>query len=124
MESGVPELPSGATYWRPSSADEPICQCELISDLDHITLDPGGIGGENLELIRTVHSWVVVMSQDCDLEWDRTARRRLASARPKPSVGQAAVDWGVADRDNRKQLMEGILFCVADEVEAVHAASG
>jgi hypothetical protein len=65
-----------------------------------------------------------VVSQDCDLEYDGVARGQIDAAGPAPVRGSERLDWDEANRAARVKLLDGILVCVAGEVQAVHDASG
>lgn len=113
-----------ADYWRPSDPAVPLGECELLSELERITLDPTDIGlSEAFGSIRVTFPYVMIMSQDCDLEWDHTARRHIETAGIPPVHGQARRDWDQAHKDARAKLMEGVLLCVAEEESVVRVSS-
>jgi hypothetical protein len=97
--------------------------CEVLSEVERIFLRAGAIGQATPELEVRTYPYVVVISQDCDLEWDHDARQRIANAGQQPASGHAAQDWAVADKNARNKLLDGVLLCVADEEDVVHDAS-
>lgn len=68
-------------------------QGEIISELRHYKLDVNSIESEQPVFDCETHPYAVVMSQDCDLDWDYRARNGLA---------------------NEGKLLPSVLFCVAD----------
>jgi hypothetical protein len=117
-------LPSGAAYWRRANPALPLGECELLSDLQRITLEAADIGAsEGLRLNEVTHPFAMILSQDCDLEWDESARRHIESAGPPPAIGQGRIDWNKADKDARTKLMDGVLICVAEEESVVRLTS-
>jgi hypothetical protein len=117
-------LPSGVEYWRRVDPALPLGECEMLSELQRITLEPADIGaGEGVRLNEVTYPYAMILSQDCDLEWDQTARRHIESAGAPPAIGQARIDWDRADKDARTKLMEGVLICVAEEESVVRVTS-
>lgn len=121
---GALQLPSGAEYWRRVEPESPIGECELLSELNRVTIEAADVGLQEPRLGRDTYAYVMVVTQACDLEFDGVARRQIEAAGPAPLRGQERIDWDAANRSARGKLLEGILVCVADEVEVVHDASG
>lgn len=112
-----------ASYWRPSSPGGPLEACELLAEVEQFTIDPGDVGRDDPNLIKTTYPFAMVLSQDCDLEWDAVARRQIAEAGTPPAIGQERKDWDQADRVARTKLIDGVLLCVADPEEVVRVPS-
>ena len=73
-----------------SSADEALRQGEILSDVIQFRLDITGLGefpvGDHARGSKFMHPLVVVVSQDCDLDWDFKGRANLKSGKELPAV--------------------------------------
>ena len=76
--------------YTPSTEDSPLRQGELLSGIVHAQRKLDSIGTGLALIIRSVeHPWVIVLSQDCDLDWDfkwRQEQSQLASPQRRPST--------------------------------------
>ncbi len=59
-----------SVYRRSEPFGSPICQGEIFSNVFQFRLKIESITGTNLEIERDIHDYVIVLSQDCDLEQD------------------------------------------------------
>jgi len=92
--SGIYELPVGM-----------IQQGELVSGLVQQLLNVDRLREGGLEVDEVTHSFVVIVSQSCDLEWDRAARQpggELDKVLPNVMVCEAHAAMDVKDRKNVK----------------------
>ena len=62
-----------ADFYVPS-ADKPLRQCEIVSDLKQLTPIPGAGWSDAPDIEIIDHPFAIVLSQDCDLEQDYQAR--------------------------------------------------
>lgn len=74
-----------------SSLDEPLRQGEILSDVVQLRLDVSQLltfPGEQdaLKIVRVMHPLAVVISQDCDLDWDYKWRLDSKGGKEVPSV--------------------------------------
>jgi len=90
-----------------ASAEGAVRQGELLSDVLEIVPTPDFITGESQELISIQHEYLVVLSQDCDLDWDYRSRLQVA---------------GDSTASAPKQ-MASILLCKVDAASEVRARS-
>ncbi|MCV0377403.1 hypothetical protein [Microbacterium sp.] len=67
--------------------------------------------------------WALVVSQDCDLEFDFRARTKLREIGDPPAHGQERRDWNEASIKAQAKVMTMIILCQADVSDAVMAAS-
>lgn len=81
----IPSEPSGA-----------IRQGEIISGLIVTRIDPTTMFQEEPDFIPEQHPYVIVVSQDCDLDWDYKAR----------------LPENVKDLKQRHKILPNILFCM------------
>lgn len=74
------------SIYRPSLPDEALRQGEVITDLAQVVSVPN-TGGPNIQVSFSVHPYVVVLTQDCDLDLDHQARAGTVAADKKiPAV--------------------------------------
>jgi len=83
-------VPSSGIY-AASPADGPLRQGEILSDIIQLRLDVAGLASfpgvqDALPIIRVVHPLAVVISQDCDLDWDYKWRIAQKGGKEVPSV--------------------------------------
>jgi hypothetical protein len=76
--------------YRPSLREEPIRQGEILTGLTQIKLDPISFNSDKSKIVSVEHPFAIVVSQDCDLDWDGRAR-----------LGQGS----------SQKLIPSILFC-------------
>jgi hypothetical protein len=81
-----------------SSLDDPLRQGEIVSDLRQFPLDPDNMDVEKPFLKPIHHPFAIIVSQDCDLDWDFRARQSL-------------------DPKQRHKLLPNILFCMVATAE-------
>lgn len=91
------------SIYRKAPETGPLRQGEIVSDLIQAYVALDTIGEEALDFLEKVHPFAVVVSQDCDLDWDWKARN--------------------CD-DNPGKLMSGVLFCVAGPADGVVSEMG
>jgi len=65
-----------------SIPDHPLRQGEILSNLTQVRIDLDSLGFEE-RLDHTLHPYAIVVSQDCDLDWDYKARQNEAKAHKK-----------------------------------------
>ena len=117
-------LASGVPYWYASDPGTPLRQCEMLSDVEHVTVALADIGKpDEIGVVPTVYPYALILSQDCDMEWDQKNRRALANATEPPSRSDAREAWDAANRKLRAKLMAGVLFCAAEDEATVKAAA-
>jgi hypothetical protein len=79
-----------ARIYAPSSVGEPLRQGEILADVVRYRLFIEGLAGfpteESPALHRVVHPLAIVISQDCDLDWDFKARAEQSISKELPSV--------------------------------------
>jgi hypothetical protein len=80
---------------------------QLISDVREIIPTPGFVTGESEELIPIQHDFLIVLSQDCDLDWDYKSRFETDSAN--------------APGDSKR--MASVLLCKVDTAQGVRQRS-
>jgi len=73
-----------------SSPDEsgPLRQCEVLEGVRELRFDASEVTVENIDndappAVRVFHPWTIVLSPDCDLEWDFFSRQSTASSTSK-----------------------------------------
>lgn len=112
------------SYWRPSISDRPLAQCEMLCEVEQIAIDLEAIGKlEGVGFVPTTYAFALILSQDCDLEFDQRARRSLASAGMQPASGPEREAWDTSDRKSKSKLMNGVLLCAAEDEATVKAAA-
>lgn len=90
---------TGVIYERSSKKRGPLRQGEILSDIIQVRINLKDIRAEKLPRLRNiVHPWVIIVSQDCDLDWDFKARR---------------------DEGSPLKLMPSVLFCEMFEATKV-----
>lgn len=90
-------------FYESSPLGSPLRQGEILSNLLQVRLDPTTIHSEEPVRIIVAHPFAIVVSQDCDLDWDFRARQ-----------GQA--------KEHRK--MPNILFCEVTEATTLRGREG
>jgi hypothetical protein len=100
-------------YWLRSPESGPLLTCEVLSDVEHVVLDPACLGTDRHSIIVESHAYVLVMSQACDIEWHIDARQKLAGLGSAPADRGQRQEWSVKQRRHQAQLMDGILLCEA-----------
>ena len=69
-----------ASIYAPSESAGRLRQCEILSDLVQRVVDLESIGSDDPPIVHpTTHPYAIVLSQDCDLEWDYKARQEEPS---------------------------------------------
>jgi hypothetical protein len=71
--------------YQPSIIDSPLRQGEILSNVIQYKLDPSTLSPEDTESSlaqQILHSYAIIVTQDCDLDWDYRSRK---SDRPQPS---------------------------------------
>jgi hypothetical protein len=91
-----------------ASAEGAVRQGELLSGVLEIVPTPEFVTGDGQDLIPVRHDHVVVLSQDCDLDWDYKSR--------SPAAGNSAA--------SAPKLMASILLCKVDTASDVRSRSG
>ena len=116
----------GDAIYEPAQQDGAIRQGEIITGLIQLVVDLETIGAESPDIIPILHPYALVVSQDCDLDWDYKARN-VAPAPNKllPSIllcevltaetlrGTAEVNstiWGSIknNKNERYQFLQGV----------------
>lgn len=74
--------------YNPTSADGPLRQGDILEGLIELRPDVSGsivevVASEHPPVERVRHPWAIILSPDCDLEWDFEARRGHAQAETK-----------------------------------------
>lgn len=88
-------------------------QGEILTGLVQVKLAVGSlfpIGDEQRILEEVIHPFVIVASQDCDLDWDYKARKSISS--------KGEIEVG-ADK-----MMPNIIFCEANTASALKSSPG
>lgn len=80
----------GSGIYLPSPPKGPLRQGEILSDIKQPILRSGSPGSEEIVVDFIEHPYAIVVSQDCDLDWDYKARHKEA-------------------KENK--LMPSVLFC-------------
>lgn len=92
----------------PSSADGVLRQGEIVSDVIQVHLRAESLGAEagDVELEEKVHPYALILTQDCDLDWDFKAR----AAQP-----------GDQRQENKRQakLVPNVMLCELATTEAL-----
>ena len=115
---------SDPSYWI-ASEPGPFRQCELLSNVRAIRPLVAAIDASAEDEIEVVtYPWALIMSQDCDLEWDSHARSALDDAGSAPSHGEARKAWNELVVRERSRLLEEVLMCVASDEGVVRESSG
>jgi hypothetical protein len=65
---------SGTQKYIQTSTDEPLRQGEIITQLIQFKINLDTVGTENLAVDPVMHPYAIIVSQDCDLDWDYKAR--------------------------------------------------
>ena len=107
-------MAQGSLIYMISSSSEPLRQGEILSNLLQLPLDPDKVdlaldpekGEDNRRtFIQPVyHPFSIVVSQDCDLDWDFKARKN-------------------EDPTQRHKLLPNILFCMVTTAEELRGRS-
>ena len=85
----------------------PLRQGEILSNVVEIRLALASLMPDaDLQVEEIIHPFVVVLTQDCDLDWDYKSGRAPGSAM------------------NAGKLIPNVLFCQADHAEALRSAQG
>lgn len=87
--------------YEPSIVGGPLRQGEILSDIVYFKLDPKSIESLEIAVIPVHHPYVIVASQDCDLDWDYKARK----VTPAPN-----------------KLIPSILFCEVTTAELLRSS--
>lgn len=80
--------------YSPSQPDTPLRQGEIVSSLPQIVLSTESFYSRQEEKLKVnwrTHPWAIVLTQDCDLEWDYRERK--------------------GDSPNPNKLLLSVLFC-------------
>jgi hypothetical protein len=95
---------------------------ELLSDLEVLSAVPSSLASATVQVKQVAYPYALVVSEDCDLAWDDSARQFL-SVPPPASSGPGRVTWNEKEHVFKSKLMETVLLCVADVPERVRATS-
>ncbi len=71
--------PSRQTKYEKSKDDGALRQGEILSDVVQISLSPDSIDTTSMKEKRVTHHYAIVVTPDCDLEWDFEAQQGNAS---------------------------------------------
>ena len=96
----------GSIYEKAPSSG-PLRQGEIAGNLLQITVAVDTIGSDEIAVTPVVHPYAIVVSQDCDLEWDWD-RRKSEDERD-----------GIAAK-----LMSSVLFCEVETAEVARNSPG
>lgn len=91
--------------YSPSQTDTSLKQGEIVSNLPQIVLSPESFLSEeekDLKVLKRIHPLAIVLTQDCDLEWDFRERKQ---DEPKP-----------------EKLIPSILFCEIHTAEELSSS--
>ena len=103
MEQGQEARLQNKIY-TPSLLDGPIRQGEIFSNLTQIKLDLDTIDSDKSRANPVTHPFAIVVSQDCDLDWDYDSRKHQANAHRRiPSILFCEVDTA---NNMAKRIME------------------
>jgi hypothetical protein len=95
-------MPQPDEVWSPSP-DAAIRQCEILSGVIQTGVSPDAIGVPGpVQLLTVRHAWVLVLSQDCDLDWDHALRQQDA------------------DVPGHNKELPNILLCHAYTIDEIH----
>ena len=83
----------------------PLRQGEIVSNLVQLMVTLDTIGSDEIAVNRIVHPYAIVLSQDCDLEWDWHERQGEGN-------------------NNTAKLMSSVLFCEVQTAENVRRTPG
>ena len=92
----------------PSPAEGVFRQGEILSDVIQVHLRPDSLGPDagDVELEEKVHPYALILTQDCDLDWDFKTR--------SAAVGEEEPDTGKRAKEaNKRQakLVPNVLLC-------------
>jgi hypothetical protein len=73
-------------------------QGEILSDVIQLPLDPDNIDFDAPTVVKIIHPFAIIVSQDCDLDWDFTARQ-------------------TQEQQQAHKLLPNILFCMVSTAE-------
>lgn len=95
-------MPVPESIYAPSVLEGPLRQGEILSDLVQHVVTPESIVSDGPPVVdQTRHPFAVVLSQDCDLDWDFKARTNDAAPR---------------------KFIPNVLFCEVSDVETFRGA--
>jgi hypothetical protein len=77
--------------FRPSTAAGPFHQGEILSDIAQVVVIPNSLASGDLQFEEITHPFGVILTQECDLDWDFKAR--------------------MAGESNSAKLCPNVLFC-------------
>jgi hypothetical protein len=109
-------------YWILSDPSGSLYAGELLSDVEVLSAVAATLGQAEVEVTQITYAYALIVSQDCDLEWDYQAREFLQDPPPAAS-GPARSAWNEQEHKFRSKVMDSVLLCVADEPPTVHASS-
>jgi hypothetical protein len=95
-------LVDASEVWAPAGGSA-IRQCEVLSEATQFFARSESLGTETLTLDGRIHTWVMVLTQDCDCDWDFAARS------------------GIGEIEGHHKEVPNLLFCEAlteDELRA------
>lgn len=72
--------------YEPSVREGPLRQGEILCDLIQLKLRVETVGTGEIEFVSYLHPYVIIVSQDCDLDWDYKARVAKTTDKLIPSV--------------------------------------
>lgn len=89
----------------PSNPEAALRQGEILTNVVQVKIDAESIGAEGgYQASDVIHPYAIVVSQDCDLDWDYKAREQATP--PNQAVSQ-------------DKLLPNILFCEVTTAEAL-----
>lgn len=99
----------GKTVFRPAPIDGVFRQGEIVSDVVQLHIRAASLGNDSvdLELEEKIHPFALVLTQDCDLDWDFKARE----TQPHQDTSQ----------ENKRQakLVPNVLMCELTTTEVL-----
>jgi len=90
--------------YRPSTMDGPLRQGEIVSNLVQVKVNLQSLETGPLCVDAVTHPFAVVMTQDCDLDWDFKARH--------------------GEKPSQHKLVPSVLFCEVHEAATVRHMEG
>ncbi len=84
-----------SNIYRHSLPDTPLRQGEILSNLIQVVIDLESIGNEEIVIDDKAHPYAIVVSQDCDLDWDYKARQGHGDAKEHKLVPRFPIPYKV-----------------------------
>lgn len=104
---------SSPTYrYRRACLEGALRQGEIVSNVIQGKVTPNTIGTRAPVIVPVRHEFAVVVSQDCDLDWDWDARQK------------GEQQDGKKEMERKNKLLSSVLFCEAQPKKALRTERG